>query len=107
MEMRYKKDAGNDYVPGNVRKSLRKRGLRLMIKLINKIFVTGHSSKDLIYVTETALKKKPEDSKCSVRHTFNLIAHTAKRVGRILRRRTERKRRMYLEKIGLSLEEEK
>jgi hypothetical protein len=38
-----------------------------------------------------AFKKKPEDSECSVRRTFSFIAHTAKRVGRILRRRTERK----------------
>jgi hypothetical protein len=89
--MRDKKDAGNGDVPANVRKSLRKSGLRLMKKLVHNIFVTGHSSKDFIYVTVIALKKKPEDSECSVRRTFSLIAHTAKKVGRILRRRTERK----------------
>jgi hypothetical protein len=61
-EMGDKKDAGNDDVPENTRKSLRKNGLRLMTKLVNNIPVTGHSSKDFIYVTATALRKKPEDS---------------------------------------------
>jgi len=65
-EMRDNKVVGNDDVPGNIRKSLRKYGLRLMIKLVNNISVIGHSSKDFIYVTAIALKKKPEDSECSV-----------------------------------------
>jgi hypothetical protein len=92
-EMRDKKDAGNDDVPGNVRKSLRKRDLSLMTKLVNNLFVTGYLSKDFIYFTVIALKNKLEDSECSVHHTFSLMAHTAKRVERILtrRRRTERK----------------
>jgi hypothetical protein len=42
-------------------------------------------------VTMTALKKKPSPTKCSDHRTISLIAHTAKIVARILRRRIERK----------------
>jgi hypothetical protein len=38
-----------------------------------------------------ALKKKPKATKFSDHHTISLIAHTAKIVARILRRRVERK----------------
>jgi hypothetical protein len=37
----------------------------------------------------TALKKKPKATKCSDYRTISLIAHAAKIVGRILRRRIE------------------
>jgi len=70
-EMRDKKDAGNDDIPGNIRKSLRKYGLRLMTKLVNNVLVTGHSSKDFIHVTVNALKKKPEDPECSFHRTYS------------------------------------
>ena len=54
-----------------------------------------------------ALKKKPQATKCSDHHTISLMAHTAKIVAKIFRRRIERKLRMYSEKISLDLEEEK
>ena len=38
-----------------------------------------------------ALKKKPQAAKCSDHRTISLIAHTAKIVAKILRRRTEKK----------------
>ena len=38
-----------------------------------------------------ALKKKPQATKCSDHRTISLIAHTAKIVARILRRRIEKK----------------
>jgi hypothetical protein len=38
-----------------------------------------------------ALKKKPQATKCSDHHTISLIAHTAKVVAKILRRRFEKK----------------
>jgi len=38
-----------------------------------------------------ALKKKPQATKCSDHHTISLIAHTAKIVAKILRRRLEKK----------------
>ena len=37
------------------------------------------------------LKKKPQATKCSDHRTISLIAHTAKIVAKILRRRTEKK----------------
>jgi hypothetical protein len=46
-------------------------------------------------------------TKCSDHRTISLIAHTAKIVAKILRRRTEKKMRIYSEKISLDLEEEK
>ena len=39
----------------------------------------------------TVLKKKSQATKCSDYRTISLIAHTAKIVARIFRRRTERK----------------
>ena len=42
-------------------------------------------------VTMIALKKKPQATKCSDHHTISLIAHTAKIVAKILRRRLEKK----------------
>ena len=38
-----------------------------------------------------ALKKKTQATKCSDHHTISLIAHTAKIITKILRRRIERK----------------
>jgi hypothetical protein len=38
-----------------------------------------------------ALKNKPKATKCSNHRTISIIAHTAKLVARILRRRIERK----------------
>jgi hypothetical protein len=42
-------------------------------------------------VTMIALKKKPQATKCSDHRTISLIAHTAKIVVNILRRRIEKK----------------
>jgi len=54
-----------------------------------------------------ALKKKPQATKCSDHRTIRLIAHTAKIVAKILRRRIEKKIEDVLGKISLDLEEEK
>ena len=54
-----------------------------------------------------ALKKKPQVTKFSDHRTVSLIAHTAKIVAKILRRRIQRKLRMYSKKISMDLEEEK
>ena len=53
--------------------------------------VTGEWPKNFTEVTLIALKKKPQATKCSDHRTFSLIAHTAKIVAKILRRRTEKK----------------
>jgi len=75
--------------------------------LINTIYETGEWPKDFTEVTMIPLKKKPQATKCSDHHTISLMAHTAKIVAKIFRRRIERKLRMYSEKISLDLEEEK
>jgi hypothetical protein len=54
-----------------------------------------------------ALKKKPQATKCSDHRTISLIAHTAKRVAKVLRRKIERKLRVNSEKNNLDLEEGK
>jgi hypothetical protein len=90
-EMRDKKATGDDDVPGDVLKLLGEDGLKLMTQLINSIYVTGEWPRDLIEFTMIALKKKPKDTKCSDHRTISRIAHTAKIVVRILRRRIERK----------------
>jgi hypothetical protein len=78
-------------VPGDVLKLLGEDGLRLMTQMINSIYVTGEWPRDLIEVTMIALKKKPKATKCSDHHTISIIAHAAKIVARILRRRIQRK----------------
>ena len=62
-----------------------------MTKLISTIYETGEWPKDFTKVTMIALKKKPQATKCSNHRTISLIAHTAKIVAKILRRRIEKK----------------
>jgi hypothetical protein len=89
--MRDKKDKGDDEVPVDVLKLLGEDDLRLMTELINSIYVTGEWSKNFIEVTMIVLKKKPKATKCSDHRTIGIIAHAAKLVARIHRRRIERK----------------
>jgi len=63
--------------------------------------------KDFKEITMIALKNKPQATKCTDHCTISLIAHTAKIVAKILRRRIEGKLRMYSENMSLDLEEEK
>jgi hypothetical protein len=67
------------------------RGLKIMTKLINTIYETGDWPKDFTEVTMIAIKKKPQATKCSDHRTISLIAHTAKIVAKIIRRRVEKK----------------
>jgi len=90
-EMRNKKATGDDDVPGDVLKLLGEYGLKIMTKLINTIYETGEWLKDFTEVTMIALKKKPQATKCSDHRTISLIAHAAKIVTKILRRRIEKK----------------
>jgi len=62
-----------------------------MTKLINSTYETGEWPKDFTEVTMIALKKKPQATKCSDHRTIRLIAHTAKIVAKIPRRRIEKK----------------
>ena len=59
--------------------------------MINTIYETGEWPKDFTEVIMIALKKKPQATKCSNHRTFSLIAHTAKIVAKILKRRIEKK----------------
>jgi len=90
-EMRNKKATGDDDVPADVLKLLGDDGLKIMTKLINTIYETGEWPKDFMDVTMIALKKKPQATKCNDHRTISLIAHTAKIVAKILRRRIEKK----------------
>jgi len=55
--------------------------------LINIIYETTVWPKDFTEVTIIALTKKPQATKCSDNRTISVIAHTAKIVAKILRRR--------------------
>jgi hypothetical protein len=61
-----------------------------MTQLIDSIYVTGEWPREFIEVTMIALKKKPKATKCSSHRAISIIAHAAKIVARILRRRVER-----------------
>ena len=90
-EIRNKKATGDDDVPADVLKLLGEAGLKIMKKLINTIYQTGEWPKDITEVTLIALNKKPQATKCNDLRTISLIAHTAKIVAKILRRKFERK----------------
>jgi len=60
-------------------------------KLINTVYETGEWPKDFTEVTMIAFKKKTQATKCSDHRKIGLIAHTAKIIAKILRRRIERK----------------
>jgi hypothetical protein len=89
--MRNKTATGDDDVPGDVLNLLGEGGLKIMSKLINTIYKTGEWPKDFTQFTMIALKKKPRATICSDHRTITLIAHTAKIVAKVLRRRIERK----------------
>jgi len=90
-EMRNTKATRDDDIPGDVLKLLGEGGLKIMTKLINTIYETGEWPKDFTEVTFIALKKKPQATKFSNHCTISLIAHTAKVVAQILRRRIEKR----------------
>jgi hypothetical protein len=90
-EMRNKKATGDDDVPGDVLELLGDGGLKIMMKLINTIYENGEWPKDFTEVTMIALKKKPQATKCSNHRTISLIAHTARIVAKILKKRIEKK----------------
>jgi hypothetical protein len=66
-------------------------GLRLMTQLVINTYETGEWPKDFTEFTISALRKKPEATKCIDHRTISLIAYTPKIVARILRRGIERK----------------
>ena len=94
-------------VPEDVLKLFEESGLKIMTKLINTIYETGEWPNDFTVVTMIGLKKKTQATKCINHRTISLITHTTKIVAKILRRRIERKLRMYSNSISLDLEEEK
>jgi hypothetical protein len=85
-----------------VHKLLGEDCLKILTQLIRNICGTGEWSKDFIEVTVIALKKKLKTATCSDPHTISPIAHSPKRAGEVLQEYSK----MYLKKIGLSLEQE-
>jgi len=90
-EMRNKMTTGDDDVTGDVLKLLGEGGLKIMTKLFNAIYETGERTKDFTGIRMFALKKKPQATKCRDHRTISLIAHKAKIISKVLRRRIERK----------------
>ena len=88
--MRNRKATGDDDVPGDELKLLGEGGLKILTKLINTIYETGEWLKDFTEVTMIVLKKRTHVTKSSDHRTISLIAHTAKIIAEILRRRIER-----------------
>jgi len=74
-----------------VLKLLGEGGLNILTKLSNTIYNTGEYPQDFTEVTVITLKKKTKATKCSDYRTVSLIAHTAKIIAKILRRRIEKK----------------
>jgi hypothetical protein len=61
--VRVKKATGDDGVPRDVQKLLRRDDLRTVTHLINHIYETGDRPKDISEVTLIAIKKKPKATK--------------------------------------------
>jgi hypothetical protein len=70
---------------------LEEGSLKIMTKLIDTIYETGEWHKDFMEVTMIALKKKPQATKCIDYREIDLIAHSAKIVAKILRKRIKKK----------------
>ena len=89
--MRNRKATGDDDIPGDVLKLLGEGGLKILTKLSNTVYNNGELPQDFTEVTMTALKKKTKATKRTDYRTISLIAHTAKIIAKILRRRIEKK----------------
>jgi len=61
--MRAKIATGDDIVPGDIFKLLRKCGLRTLIQQINNTYETGEWSKNMSDVNNDCLEKKPRATK--------------------------------------------
>jgi hypothetical protein len=90
-EMRDKKATGDDNVPVEGLKLLGDDGLNLLKQLINNIYESGEWPKDFTEVTMVALKKKPKARKCKDHRTVSLVAHAAKVMASVIRRKSEKK----------------
>ena len=90
-KIRNRKATGDDDIPGDVLKLLENGGLKILTKLSNTIYNTGEWPQDFTEVTMIALKMKTKATKCCDCCTISLIAHTAKIIAKILRRRIEKK----------------
>ena len=90
-EMRNRKATGDDDIPGDVLKLLGEGGLNKLTKLSNTIYNTGEWPQGFTEVTMIALKEKTKATKCRDYRTLSFIAHTAKIIAKILRRRIEKK----------------
>jgi hypothetical protein len=88
--MRDKKATGDDDVPVEALKLLGDDGLNLLTQLANNIYESGEWPKDFTEVTMVALKKKPKARKCTDLRTVSLIAHAAKVVASVIRRRPQK-----------------
>ena len=69
--------ATGDVVSGDLLKLLGVDELKLMTQMIKNKYEIGEWPIDFNDVTMTALKKKPEATKCSDYHKISLILHTA------------------------------
>ena len=76
--MSNRKATGDNDIPGDVIKLLGEVGLKILTKLSYTIY-------------NIALKKKTKATKCSDYRTISLIAHTAKKIAKILKRKIEKK----------------
>jgi hypothetical protein len=79
---REREQGGDDDDDDDVHKGLGEGGLKIMTKMINKIYETEEWPMDFTEVSIFALKKKSKAMKCCDLYTTSLIAHTAKLVVR-------------------------
>jgi hypothetical protein len=89
-EVREQKATGDDDVHGDVHRLSGEESLKIMIQRFN-IYESGQCPKDVTDIAMIALREKPKAIKCRDYCKIDFVAHTARTVERILKRKFDRK----------------
>ena len=90
-DMKNNKSEGIDRIPAEILKLLEEKGLDSLIKLCQKIYVTGEWPTDFVQSILIPMKKKANATECGDHRTISLISHAAKIVLKILNKRIQAK----------------
>ncbi|CAF1635495.1 unnamed protein product, partial [Adineta ricciae] len=89
--MKTNKATGPDGISIEMIHCLDELGVKVMTKLINKIYDTGEIPEDLTKSIFIALPKKPGATECELHRTISLMSHTTKVLLKILMMRMKNK----------------
>ena len=90
-EMKINKAEGIDGIPGEFWKNLGQEGMKVLVDLCRKIYVTGIWPSDFTKAVVIPLPKKVNAVECKDYRKINLIPHASKIMLKIIMKRTEGK----------------